>query len=387
METFAFHLMPYQDLDDIDERKSAWPWVEYDYDSDKGSEYYDDYLDQLEYAAELGYDGLGVNEHHYNAYGLQPSPNITASNLIARTDDTTIAFFGNLPAIRENPVRLAEEIAMLDNISDGRVISGFPRGIPTEYLAYGIDIDESRSRFEEAWNLILKAWTADEPFDWDGEYFQYENVNIWPRPYQDPHPPLWMPAESEESLRFVARNKVPTGLVFQPAETIREKFDEYRQYAEEDYGWTPEDEHFSVLRAIYVAETMEKARDEAEEHLEYFYKTLTGGNHIGVAASMMGDDLYDPDKWDEYVENLHPHGELAYNYDFDEFQEYGETIVGTPEYVAEQIEAQYETVGGLGRLVGLFQFGDMPNWKARKNLELYADEVKPEVDKIGDVNP
>lgn len=387
METHVFHLMPYQDVDHVDDTRSAWPWVEYEYDPQKGAEYYEQYLSQLAYAEELGYEGIGVNEHHYNAYGLQPSPNITAANLAARTDDITIAFFGNLPALRSNPVRLAEELAMLDNITEGRIISGFPRGIPSEYLALGVDLEESRPRFEEAWDLIIKAWTADEPFDWDGEYFQYENVYIWPRPYQQPHPPLWMPAESEESLRFTAENKVPTGLVFQPAEKIRERFDLYRKFAEEDYGWTPTDEDFTIMRAIYVAETDEKAREEAEEHLRKFYRTLTAGVHFGVTAGMMGDIPFDEEKWDIYEENLHPHGEFAYNYDFEKFQEYGETIVGSPETVIESLEDQYERVGGFGRLVGQFHFGDLPDDKARKNLEMFADEVKPEIEGVGDVNP
>jgi alkanesulfonate monooxygenase SsuD/methylene tetrahydromethanopterin reductase-like flavin-dependent oxidoreductase (luciferase family) len=383
MKTSVFHLMPYQDITE----SKAWPFEQDTYDPEKGAGYYQDYLDQLEYAAELGFDALGVNEHHYSAYGLEPNPNITASALIDRTDDVTIAFYGNIPTIRGNPIRLAEEIAMLDNLSEGRVISGFPRGIPKEFFAYNIDIEEARPRFEEAWDLIMKAWTAEEPFDWDGQYFQYENVNLWPRPYQDPHPPLWMPAESEESLRFTAERKVPTGSTFQPAEKMREIFDEYRQYAEEDYGWTPTEDYFTVSRRVYVAETDEKAREEAEEHLEFFYKTLTGGDHIGTTVRMMGDDLYDPEKHDEYIENLHPHGELAYNFDFEEFQDIGEIIVGSPETVVEEIERQYETIGGFGELSGTFHFGDMPNWKVRKNLELYADEVKPEVDKLGNVNP
>jgi alkanesulfonate monooxygenase SsuD/methylene tetrahydromethanopterin reductase-like flavin-dependent oxidoreductase (luciferase family) len=383
METFVFNLMPYQDIEDSE----AWPFIEDTYDPEKGAQYYDEYLGQYEYAEELGFDGVGVNEHHYSAYGLQPSPNITAANVIARTDEITVAFQGNVPAIRENPIRLAEEIAMLDSMSEGRVISGFPRGIPKEYFATGIDLEDSRSRHKEAWELILKTWTADEPFDWDGEHFQYENVYAWPRPYQDPHPPLWMPAESEESLRFTAKNKVPTGSTFQPAEKIREIFDEYRQYAEEDYDWSPTEDYFTVNRRIYVAETMEKAREEAEEHLEYFYKTVTAGDHIGTTVRMMGEDFYDPDKHDEYIENLHPHGKFAYNYDFEKFQDHGEIIVGTPEYIVEELENQYEEIGGFGRLAGTFQFGDMPDWKARKNLQLYADEVKPEVDKIGDVNP
>lgn len=254
METFVFHLMPYQDI----EESVAWPFPQDEWDPEAGAGYYNDYFEQLEYAAELGIDGIGVNEHHYSAYGLQPSPNITASNLIARTDDVKLAFFGNIPTIRENPVRLAEEIAMLDNMSEGRVISGFPRGIPKEYFAYDIPLEESRDRFEEAWDLILKTWTADEPFDWHGEHFDYENVYTWPRPYQDPHPPLWMPAESEKSLRFTAKNEVPTGSVFQPAEKIREIFDDYRRYAENDYGWSPSDEHFTVNRTIYARKPTRK---------------------------------------------------------------------------------------------------------------------------------
>ncbi len=384
METYVFHLMPYRDVDDIDETRSAWPWVEYDFDPEKGAKYYNEYLDQLEYAAELGYDGLGVNEHHFNAYGLQPSPNITAANLVARTDDVTIAFFGNLPAIRKNPIRLAEELAMLDNISEGRIISGFPRGIPSEYLAYGIDMEESRPRFEEAWDLIIKAWTADEPFDWDGEYFEYENVYIWPRPYQDPHPPLWMPAESEESLKFTAENQVPTGLVFQSIDKIQERFDMYRQFAEES-GWTPGDDAFSLMRAIYVAETDEKAREEADAHLRKFYRTLTAGVHFGVVSGFMGETPFNEDNWEVYEDNLTEHGEFAYNYDFDDFDDFGEILVGSPETVVEKIENQYEYVDGFGRLVGLFQFGDLPDDKMRQSLELFRDEVKPEIDDLGEV--
>jgi len=341
----------------------------------------------MEYAAELGIDGLAVNEHHYSAYGLQPSPNITASNLIARTDDVTLAFFGNIAAIRQNPVRLAEEVAMLDAMSGGRIIAGFPRGIPKEYFAYDIPLEESRSRHEEAWDLMVKTWTADEPFDWDGDHFHYENVYSWPRPSQQPHPEMWYPAESEKSLRFAASRQVPTGLVFQPAETIAEKFDEYRKYAEEDYGWSPTERDFTINRTVYVAETDEKAREEAEEHLDFFYRKLTAADHLGTVARMLGDDEYKPERHDEYVENLHPHGDFVYHFDFDEFQEYGETIVGSPEYVAAEIERQYETIGGVGRLSALFQFGTLPDEKVRKSLEMYVDEVKPAVDNLGDVNP
>ncbi|MCD2201695.1 hypothetical protein LPA44_17680, partial [Halobacterium sp. KA-4] len=146
--------------------------------------------------------------------------------------------------------------------------------------------------------------------------------------------------------------------------------------------WTPGDDKFTINRTIYVAESMEQAREEAEEHLEYYYKTLTAGIHKGATAFMMGDDEFDPDNREKYVENLQPHGKLANNYDFDEFQEMGEIIVGTPEYVAGEIERQYEELG-VGQINGLFQFGSLPHEKVEKSLELYADEVKPAVDKLG----
>lgn len=383
METFAFHLMPYQDIQD----SMAWPFEQDTYDPEKGEAYYNTYLDQLEYAAELGIDGLAVNEHHYAAYGLQPSPNLTAANLIARTDDVTIAFFGNIAAIRRNPVRLAEEIAMLDAMSGGRIIAGFPRGIPKEYFAYNVPLEESRDRHEEAWELIVKTWTAEEPFDWDGEFFQFENVYAWPRPSQQPHPELWYPAESEKSLRFAASRQVPTGLVFQPAEEMAERFGLYRQFAEEDYGWSPSDKDFTINRTVYVAETDEQAREEADEHLEFFYKKLTAADHLGTVARMMGDDFYKPERHDEYVENLTKHGEFVINYEYDRFKEYGEVIAGSPETVVEEIERQYDVIGGVGRLSGVFQFGTLPDDLFRKSMELYVDEVKPAVDKLGDVNP
>lgn len=382
METFNFHLMPYQDV-----QSEAWPFPEDTWDPDQGARYYQQYLEQLEYSDAVGFDGIAVNEHHFSAYGLQPSPNITAANLAARTEQADIAFFGNIPTIRENPIRLAEELAMLDNISEGRIISGFPRGIPAEYLAYGIDLDDSRPRFEEAWELIVKAWTAEEPFDWDGEFFQYENVYIWPRPYQQPHPRLWMPAESEKSVRFAAERQVPMGSSFTTQDEVADTFDLYRQVATEEYGWEPGDEHFTILAPIYVADSIEQAREEVADHLAYFQRKLFAGVHLGVAAHMAGDGQYDPAKREEYIANLHPHGKTTLNWTFDEAIDDPGFLVGEPATIVEKLEHLYESSGGIGRVVGHFCPGDIPHDRAMRNIERYADEVKPQVDAIGDVNP
>lgn len=379
MELFDFHIMPYQWVTD-----DAWPFPNDKWDQQKGSKLYNQYLDQLEYSATLGFDGIGFNEHHFSAYGLMPSPNIMAANMAARTEDVTLAFFANVIPTRMNPVRLAEELAMLDNVTEGRILSGFARGIPTEYASWSVPMEESRSRFEEAWELIIKTWTADEPFDWDGEHWQYENVYTWPRPYQDPHPPLWMPAESEASLRWAANHDVGIGSVFNSPEEMRDIFDEYRGYAE-DAGNSAGDDKFTVSRTVYVAETDEKAAEDAREALQYHYKNITAGVHKGATAWMMGDEEYDTDKEDVYLENLHPHGELAWNFDFETFVDRGEVVVGSPETVAAEIERQYDAVGGFGRLAGQFTFGNLDHEKALASRELFADEVMPQLRSMGQV--
>ena len=374
MDVTVFHLMPWQYVED----EVAWPFSTDRFDPDRGQPLYETYLAQLAYCEELGYDAVGMNEHHYTAYGLMPSPNLVAAQLAHRTDEIGLSIFGNVLPIRGHPIRVAEELAMLDNLSEGRLRSGFVRGIPSEYAAYGIDPNESRGRFGEAWDLIVRAWTEPEPFDFDGEYFAYDDVYIWPRPYQDPHPPLWMPAESEKSIEFAADKRVPIGRVFVGTDGMRSTFNRYRELAAEA-GWEPTDDHFTPSHFVYVAEDMETAREEAEEHLHYFYNHLLGATYRAGAVRMVGDTEYREENAFAYEEAAPDKGTKAMNFDFDAFQEAGEIIVGDPAYVAERLEREYEAVGGFGELIALMQFGSLPDDLTRKNLELFADEVLPEV--------
>jgi len=164
-----FHLIPYPYLpDDFDEHypSSALTFPNSFFDSKLGNQLYHRYLDELEYADQLGFDGIAVNEHHQTAYGLMPSPNIMAAALARRTERAKIMVLGNAIGIRGNPLRVAEEIAMLDLLSNGRVVSGFVRGIGWEYFGHSINPTQSRARFNEAHDLIIKAWTSPELFQW-----------------------------------------------------------------------------------------------------------------------------------------------------------------------------------------------------------------------------
>jgi alkanesulfonate monooxygenase SsuD/methylene tetrahydromethanopterin reductase-like flavin-dependent oxidoreductase (luciferase family) len=176
MKVFMFHLMPYAylDMSFSDTYRSAWVVLPNTYfDPKKGHELYNRYLDELELAAELGFDGISVNEHHQNAYGLMPSPVVMAAALSRRTKNVKIAILGNAFCLREHPLTLAEEHAMLDCITGGRLISGMVRGIGAEYYTMGSNPAFSHARFQEAHDLVIQSWTRPGPFAFEGKFLSF----------------------------------------------------------------------------------------------------------------------------------------------------------------------------------------------------------------------
>ena len=183
-----FHLMPWPHLPpDFEENyDSAWVTLPNKfYDPINGHALYNRYLDEIERADKLGWDSVIVNEHHQNAYGTMPSPNIMAAALTQRVKRARIGIVGNALPLHDDPLRVAEEIAMLDVLSGGRIISGFVRGTGMEYFSYNINPTISRERMDEAHDLIIQAWTRPGPFAFEGEHYNYRYVNTWPRPNCD----------------------------------------------------------------------------------------------------------------------------------------------------------------------------------------------------------
>jgi len=180
----SFHLMPYRPLDLEEAAKHRSPWVVLPnrlYDPVKGAEEYARHIDALVYAEQLGFDAIGVNEHHQTAYGLMPAPNLIASALIQRTSRVQIAVLGRALPLVSNPIYIAEEFAMLDVMSKGRLIAGFVRGIGSEYHSSGTNPYFSHERFHEAHDLIVRAWTEPGPFTFHGDHLSLQYVNLWPR--------------------------------------------------------------------------------------------------------------------------------------------------------------------------------------------------------------
>ena len=182
MKIHWFHLMPYQNLPDDFTQKYRSVWVDVPtelYDPVEGRRMYHEYLDELEYADQMGFDGICVNEHHQNAYGLMPSPNIMAATLARRTQNAAIVVLGNSIALYNPPTRVAEEFAMLDVISGGRLIAGFPVGssMDTNYT-YGQTPAQLREKYFEAHDLIKQAWTREDTFAFNGKFTQLRYVNL-----------------------------------------------------------------------------------------------------------------------------------------------------------------------------------------------------------------
>lgn len=380
MRFFSFHLMPYPGLPD-DYDGPAWVTVPNQlFDPALGHEIYNRYLDELIYAEELGFDGVCINEHHQNAYGIMPSPNLMASILARQTTRVKIAVVGNALPLYDPPTRVAEEFAMIDCISNGRLIAGFVVGGGPEYYSFSINPAHARERFAEAHDIILKAWTEPGPGEYIGKHYRLRFLNTWPRPVQQPHPEIWVPgAGSIETVEFVARHRYAyMGIPYFHISVFDRMFSMFRDACEAE-GYTADPNQAGWLCPIYVADTDEEARRQYEEHFWYFVKRLLPGitiNPPGYTSLRslegmmkgMGTFALSLETWEEAMDGVY-------------------AIVGSPETVYEKLEENLSRLG-TGNLLGLFQLGTLPADLTRRNLELFATEVMPKLrDRFPDGKP
>ncbi len=380
MKFVFFHLMPYPHLpDDFDERypSPALTFPNSHFDREVGNRLYHRYLDELEHAERLGFDGIAVNEHHQTAYGLMPSPNIMAAALARRTQRAQIMVLGNAIGLRGNPLRVAEEIAMLDHLSDGRIVSGFVRGIGWEYFAHSVNPTRSRDRFTEAHDLIIKAWTADELFQWASPNYEYRYVNLWPRPLQRPHPPIYIPGSgSTETMKWVARNGYTYMSVYAPSRVVGRWFDGYRRAAAE-LGYTPAADKIAFSVPIYVAETDEQAHREARPHVEWvFHKGLKRNRELSFPPGFLTQSSLRG----LLMAGMKAHHELTYQ----ELLTEGYAVVGSPESVTARL-AELHSELGFGQIIGLFVLGGLSRERAAASTELFASQVMPALRPLGAV--
>jgi alkanesulfonate monooxygenase SsuD/methylene tetrahydromethanopterin reductase-like flavin-dependent oxidoreductase (luciferase family) len=380
MKLMWFHLMPYTELPHDFKEKHPSVWVDIHsslFDPKRAHLMYNDFMDELEYAADLGYDAICVNEHHSNGYGLMPSPNLIASSLARRTSDATICVMGNSIALYNPPTRVAEEFAMIDVISGGRLIAGFPVGTPMDdCFAYGQNPSQLRDRYHEAHDLVIRAWTDPETFAFNGRYNQQRYVNIWPRPIQRPHPPIWIPGGgSIETWRWCAEmDYVYCYLSYFGHKAGQATMDGY--WAEMDrLGKDRNPYRAAFAQTIAVAESRDQAFDLYTEAAEYFFGRCLHFDPRFAAPPGYSSEATQRSGLSSQV-SAAALRTVARPTEMNDLVNAGYLVIGTPDQVTEQMVELSENLN-VGNLMLLMQFGNMNKELTRYNSRLFAEKVMP----------
>jgi alkanesulfonate monooxygenase SsuD/methylene tetrahydromethanopterin reductase-like flavin-dependent oxidoreductase (luciferase family) len=376
---FAEVTYPHLGADFGEKYASAWvnlpPSV---HDPLKVGQTYRMFLELMEYADEVGFDGLAVNEHHQTAGAMTPSPNLLAASLARTTKNAAILVIGDSLALYNPPTRVAEEMAYIDCLSEGRLIAGFVYGTPMDSVyAYGNPPAEVRSRFAEARELILKAWTAEQPFAFNGNYTKLRYVNPWPRPVQKPTPPIWVPGSgSLETWDLVIEKEYCYGhLSFSGMNSARPVVNGYWDYVDKK-GGNMNPNRMAFTQLVCLANSDAEAEKLYYDAVRYFYlntnrvsRGFTGAPGYRSAKSMM---------WELERASANPDRDRAYKGElsFGEYADKGFIVAGTPETVRERIREIAKELR-VGQLIPTLHMGDLNPEVAKENTRLFGEEVIP----------
>lgn len=389
MKLGSFSLTPYRALppDFSDTHESIWVNLDGSL-LDAGQLILDfgDSLDFLEACDPFGLDFIGVNEHHANGYGLMASPNLMAAALSRRTSRAALLVLGNSLALYNPPQRVAEEFAMLDCISGGRVIAGFPVGTPMDTCyVYGTNPSELRDRYYEAHDIVRRAWAERKPFDYNGRFNQHRYISITPRPVQDPHPPIWIPAGgSVETWRFCAENDYLYAYLtyfgyLSGEKTVRGFWNELKRLGKE-----PNPFQVAISQFIGVAETYEEALRLYEEPATYFFNTCLHVHPRWTNPPGYVTEATLRAKLMSQVQEAAKRAQVKTEYkavqrqQFQEMVELGFIILGSPDQVADKLR-EIALSQNVGNILLQMNFGNMSKDVALHNLELVGTRVVPQL--------
>lgn len=354
------------------------------YDPKVGAKLYNRYLDEKAYAEEVGFDALMLNEHHSTPFCMQGVTNVGASILARETKTAKIIILGNILPIWDDPLWLAEQLAMIDMISYGRLVSGFVRGGGRESVAHNAPPHFNRERFEEAHDFIIKAWTTPGPFRWEGKHYHYRYVNPWARPLQQPHPPIWIPSTvSVETVQWTARHRYPLVLLATKLGPTKDAFQLYHDTAAEE-GYESGTQNLSYLFKVHVDETEELAEQVGRKYLSGVSNPFLAGNegtinpaimnlpgHTSRTSRKLAATVFGPAG--RFGTNRRPYEDLVQDLSI---------IAGTPKTVLPKIRhvLEYLRPGSI-----FFWDGDgaMTHEDQMRSLRLMGEEVIPAVREMG----
>ena len=316
---------------------------------------YQDMLHCLPLAEELGYDSVFSATHHVQPDGMTPSPLIALAGAAAVTEKMKIGT-GVLLVPLYAPLKLAEDIAVLDSLSGGRFIFGVAPGyVSDEFEAHGIPRKERVRRLEEALDLMTGAW-ANERFSFDGDFYRLPECTVTPKPLQRPHPPIWYGVSGPKSIRRAAHRRAH--LIASPRHGIAELKEHYRihEAAAHEIGWVPTER--PVMREAFVAETQARAEELAGPAVTYMFRELYG------ARSAQGERVLRTDDGTPVTEKA--------QVDFEHFKE--RYIIGDPEFAFDEL-VRYEEELGATELICWHHLPGIRAEHTTRSVELFASEV------------
>lgn len=342
---------------------------------------YHRYLDEWRLADELGMD-IMINEHHGTPVCVSAAASITHGILARETRRARLLVLGVPIANRLDPIRAAEELAMVDVISRGRLEMGFVKGVAYEVPLAARSAVRMMDRFWEAHDLIIKAMTThDGPFAWEGDSFQLRNVNLWPRPFQRPHPPVWITAVSPGSVRAIAERGYVLATMFNGFQA-KALFEAYRKVRREAGHPPPGTDRFAYLGMVAVGGSQAQAMRRAE-HMRSFVRS----------AAVVSEPVRNPPGYLSPADNvrrmraagrpgmgmmtLDGRAVGIANASVQDLIDTGLLFAGTPGQVYEQIARYCDAVGGLGNFIAMCQAGAMSHEDTADSLKLFAREVIP----------
>ncbi len=315
-----------------------------------------EWMKLIELAEEVGLDSVWLGETHFRPKrAVLASPLVVAGAVSGRTSRINVGIAVQVLPLA-NPVRVAEEAAMIDHMSEGRLIFGVGRSSFLEsYQGYNVDYGESRSRYFESLEIILRAW-GEGPFSFDGEFFSFHDVDVVPKPYQKPHPPIRVAVESRDTFRMIGSSGYPIFIRHQMS--ISELQDLLGEYQETRHAAGFEGPNDVIVQIpAYVAETSERAFEEPRE------STMRGRRLVAETLNEAADQ--------EAYERLKALSEVPYE------QVVTRTAYGTPEEVVERLQMYQEELGATGFSLDFNPGGQIPPELVANSMKLLAEKVVP----------
>ena len=354
------------------------------YDPELGANLYNRYLDERLYAEEMGFDGLMLNEHHSTPFCMGGAMNIEAAILARMTKRAKIVLLGNILPIWDDPLWLVEQLAIIDMISRGRLVSGWVRGTGRESVSHNAPPPYNWERFQEAHDFIVKAWTTPGPFRWEGKHYHYRYVNPWARPYQKPHPPIWLPGVvSRDSLQWAARNRIPYIMLATEMGPTKQAFELYHETAAEE-GYESGTQNIGYLWKVHVDETEELAEQTARKYVQGPSNPFLAGNEgtaNGALLNLPGLTSRRRVLPTRDAATANRGGNVLAR-PFEEQQKNYTIVSGTPDTIIPKIRHVLETLRP-GSVIFWDGDGAMTHEDQMRSLRLMGEYVIPAVREIG----